>query len=526
MSQRKVLIQSAFGRWPMLEFELDIVQRELDQGSTVYFAFCRGGKDYCSANNPKPEQKFEQSKCIACKSRVKRGLQWLEDSNGKLIPLDYKSVNKIQEKRISSLWQKILEQDFPLEIKYLGLSTDEKRCWFYALSGLNTDLRSATVDLGLHRRRFGLMFVEALTSHYSAEAHVQQLRPDYVYLYNARMPRYGPVVDILERTGTPFAVYEYPSVGETNYLLSPGFRPHDFADFVAQNKKRFFSLPDADQHDFREIAKDWLNKRSKRILDGRQKKLIGVALDSIESRKMPIDWDVHAPSRTVAVFPSSQYEFVNVQSHARSMALEQASVIQKALVSFPDVHFFVRMHPAQPDTDQPFVSDVLALQALPNCTVLPPSSGIDSYELGANCDAVITFGSTIGVELAFQGKFVIECGSHKYSLFGATTPVFSDAQLQNSLEKCLAAAPKSSADGQLRDAAVNAVAADLSVGRKPIYIERSSGSRPKMVRRGKTYVVEAYGVAKFVSNLSSPGQVLRSAVDPWYRRARRLFSNQ
>ena len=526
MKQRKVLIQSAFGRWPMLEFELDIVQRELDQGSTVYFAFCRGGKDYCSANNPKPDQKFRQSICIACKSRVKSGLQWLEDSNGKLIPLDYKNLNKIHEERISSLQKKILEPDFPLELKHLGLSADEKRCWFYALSGLNTDLRAATVDLSLHRHRFGLMFVEALTSHYSTEAHLQQLRPDYVYLYNARMPRYGPVLDNLVRTGTAFAVYEYPSVGQTNYLLSPGFRPHDFAAFITQNKERFFSLPEADQHELREIAKDWLDKRSKRILDGKQRARIGVKLDSIESRKMPGDWDVHADGRTVAVFPSSQYEFVNVESHAKSMAHEQASAIRKTIVSFPDVHFFVRMHPAQPDTDQPFVSDVLALQAFPNCTVLPPNSGIDSYELGAQCDTVITFGSTMGVELAFRGKPVIECGTQRYSHFGATTPVFSDTELQNTLKKFFVTMPNSLPGGQLRDAAVNAVAADLSVGRKPIYIERSSGSARRMVRDGRTYVVEAYGFSKLVSNLSRPGQMLRSIVDPLYRRARRLFSHQ
>ena len=54
----------------MLEYELDIVQRELDEGNRVILLYCLGNQIQCDANNPKPGQPFRRRYCSECRGRV------------------------------------------------------------------------------------------------------------------------------------------------------------------------------------------------------------------------------------------------------------------------------------------------------------------------------------------------------------------------------------------------------------------------------------------------------------------------
>ena len=78
---KNALIYSAYGLYPMLEYELDIVQRLIDSGYHVKYVTCDGDRTLCSANNPNIESKqnFEGLKCLSCKSRVSKGLNWLQE---------------------------------------------------------------------------------------------------------------------------------------------------------------------------------------------------------------------------------------------------------------------------------------------------------------------------------------------------------------------------------------------------------------------------------------------------------------
>ena len=44
------MILPAFGVWPVLEYELDIVQRRLDAGDEVVWLMCEGNAPFCPAN--------------------------------------------------------------------------------------------------------------------------------------------------------------------------------------------------------------------------------------------------------------------------------------------------------------------------------------------------------------------------------------------------------------------------------------------------------------------------------------------
>ena len=87
-----IMIHSAYGLWPMLEYELDIMQRELDAGNNVIFLYCRGDQKSCPANkewaNSTPKKRY----CIECKSRVEKGIDWLTNTD-LLEVVEYDNIN-------------------------------------------------------------------------------------------------------------------------------------------------------------------------------------------------------------------------------------------------------------------------------------------------------------------------------------------------------------------------------------------------------------------------------------------------
>ncbi len=505
----------------MLEFELDMVQRELDQGSAVYLAYCRGQTGYCAANNPKQNQKFEKSKCITCKSRVQAGIRWLDESVGDLITLEYQRLNLGQKNRIRELQSAVGDGIQPIEQIKKNLSEQEKICWLSALSGMNTDLKTSEVDLSRHRLRFSLLLSEALSSAASMEYHLDAIQPDMVLIYNGRMPRYGPALEVLRKSNTPHTIYEYPEVGHRDYLFSQDFKPHDFNDFVSRNKKIFESLTQAEQEPLLKKAEVWLAERAQRILDGRQALLLDESLANIATGEMPSGWEIVEPRVRVAVFPTSQYEYANVASHRGSMALRQADVIRDTLNKFPAFHFFVRIHPAQPKSDHPFLSNLILLGNLPNCTIIESHSRVDSYALGAAADISLTFGSTIGVELAYQGKSVIECGSPRFSSFGATVGLHSTNELHDSLGSVTIAGRLSRGEAGLREAALRAVASSYCSARSPVYAQRESFSAATMKRGSEHTEIAPSSSAVALSNalsfVENPVRVRRLA-DPIYQK--------
>jgi hypothetical protein len=55
-----------------------------------------------------------------------------------------------------------------------------------------------------------------------------------------------------------------------------------------------------------------------------------------------------------------------------------------------------------------------------NLTIIPPDSQISSYSLLQNCEKVLSFGSTVGIEAVFWGKPSILVGTMYYKDLGGT----------------------------------------------------------------------------------------------------------
>ena len=63
----------------MLEYEIDIIQRAIDENYQVTYLQCKGGLNSCVANREDSTDLFNPLKCLRCKSRVKNGLKLLTE---------------------------------------------------------------------------------------------------------------------------------------------------------------------------------------------------------------------------------------------------------------------------------------------------------------------------------------------------------------------------------------------------------------------------------------------------------------
>ena len=175
-----VLIHTAYGLWPMLEYELDIVQRELDRGNNVIFMYCRGGVVECFANPSRSGRAPKQRYCFECRSRVKSGLKWLDPGDGRLQVVEYDQYTATEEESIQSLMNTLDRSDKSIDVIKHLVNIEGVDVFEASYSSLMTKLRDSEPDLKQHWSAFKNLLRIGISSYYSARRHLIDYAPDRV----------------------------------------------------------------------------------------------------------------------------------------------------------------------------------------------------------------------------------------------------------------------------------------------------------------------------------------------------------
>ena len=224
---KTVYIHSAFGLWPVLEYELDIAQRELLAGSRVVFLYCRGNQMSCEANKTGENRGVKKRYCKECQSRVKAGLSWLEPKNGTLEIMEYECLTSNQEEIITQVLEKFeLGSKDVSSIKAL-INIDGIDIFESALSTVYSNLRVSKIKLDEYVDYLKNDISIALRSYYSALNHFERDQPDKVYIFNGRISRYRPFLRLAQKYGVETLVHEYPAYGFMDYSINYETYSHD-----------------------------------------------------------------------------------------------------------------------------------------------------------------------------------------------------------------------------------------------------------------------------------------------------------
>jgi hypothetical protein len=97
-----------------------------------------------------------------------------------------------------------------------------------------------------------------------------------------------------------------------------------------------------------------------------------------------------------------------------------------------DVHLLIKLHPSEKLLGtRESVGDWIDQNHRPladNVSVLPPDTGVDTYQLLDDLSAAIVYNSTVGLEMAYKGGPVVVGGDTHYRLLGFTHDVTDQAE--------------------------------------------------------------------------------------------------
>ena len=278
-----------------------------------------------------------------------------------------------------------------------------------------------------------------------AEAFLKMIdlyQPDRLCLVNGRFSGYRPVMEVAIKRKVKTTVLEF--VFSTTPELQ---RKVKFED----------SLPHDIDQNLRYIEDNWSHWKGEMdretVAAGffERRRRGETASDKVYTRNqfcdlLPPNWDIN--KRNYVIFNSSEDEFFAVGETFDKYKffknqIEGILYLAKKTAHDPSIHYYLRIHPNLKNVKYKYHTELVTIFAkFPNMTVISADSPISTYKLIDNCEKVIVFGSTVGVEATFWGKPTILLAGALYTHLNTAYYPKSFEELDNLLFSKLEAMPR------------------------------------------------------------------------------------
>ena len=249
-----------------------------------------------------------------------------------------------------------------------------------------------------------------------------RLAPDQVYVFNGRSATTRPILRACQQRGVPFKVHEAAyQVGF--YRLLEGGLIHD----IERNKwaiRATWEDSSVSEAERRRVAAAFF--------EGRRHGGHGDAIERYRfaSNQTPGVVPIRGESKDklVVILNSSEDEFASIEGFENPVYRDQMEALERIVRDhrLQDVQFVLRVHPNLSNLDNTQTRRIAALVDVPNLLVIPPTDIADTYSLMEEADAVLTFGSTVGVEALYLGTPSILVGRSWYEDLGCIRPASHD----------------------------------------------------------------------------------------------------
>lgn len=430
MSKKNLLLVSSPAIWPVIEFEIDILQSAFDDGYHVTYIKCNGGFNSCIANKEKASDIFNPFTCIRCKNKASNALNILENKNNLTI-LNYKiDFDDVEFNNIIIN----LENEFKfieVDVNKIKEIVDINGIDIFnsALSTLMTTLKDSKPNLFKYKKLLFDYLLEGLNSYFFYKELFKIRHFDRIIIFNGRVSRYRPILRLCKINNLDFEVLEYPEYSFDKYILTPNQYPHDFS-YRSKILRKFVdesSLNTCEKIKIgKELIEDSINHRERHGIG------IGNFVKNQLKDNLPINWNPNLFN--IVIFTSSDFENAGIPEYYEKLFnCSQSNTIRALRDLLPnEFHFIIRIHPNQKDKDLSSAKELENLQS-DNITVVKSYEAVDSYFLARQSNLVITFGSQLSVESAYMGKTVIVFGNSYYDYFKFTFNVGNDIFLASKL---------------------------------------------------------------------------------------------
>lgn len=401
------------------ETDLEIIQRHLDEGDRVVIVYCDGEiKEGCLAYYANP------ANCILCKSRRKIGYSLLQRENLQKIKLQLDDTSNI-------VIPQNVTKSFDLMKKF---EIDGLKVGAFVLSTLISVENEPEPSL----EKFQDYLTDGIKKYLGIYKFISNIlqsnKADLLYVFNGRF--YFCNAALAAGIQNKVETYVHERTGTINrYTLEKNTIPHDLENKKQEIKKIWESslLNIAEKT---EIAQKWYYDRR-----GGGDQAWFSYIKNQKKSELPDGFD--NTKRNIAIYVSSEEEFVSLPGWENPLYKSQNTAIDEILTKLLDqkqFHFYLRVHPNLGGVNNSQTKFLKELKK-ENCTILHANDSVDTYALMENCEKIIVFGSTMGIESNFWGKPVILIGRSRYEDLGGTYNPSSKEELYSQLVDVLA--PKS-----------------------------------------------------------------------------------
>lgn len=392
---RTILIYASVPIWEYHHAEsVELALSHIQAGDIVHILTCRGALTSCAAN-----ARHIQGFCNLCREQQRRTRKIL----GNKVTWHTISLSGRRSTPFPSFRSIADLRDFKVDGVPHGA---------LAASQLVDDLRDGYPELEKHNEACTRLLQQSVELYQFAKNLISEIGAQHVYVWNGRRPSDGPVIWAARKLCIPFTshIWDYDE-------------PWEFS-------RGFIVIEGSTFHDLNRMRQAVRLEGASAALTAAERKVAESYLDSITSagRRMfganfrDTDLKFLSPGvRKIGIFTTSEWEFAGEPTWENRLYQSQWAGIEAILTDSrlrDGIQFIVRLHPnlVNSPRDSGEWKAIRAVQALagPAVHFVEPEDPVDSYSLLQACDAVVTFGSTVGIEASLRGKPVVLLGRCLY----------------------------------------------------------------------------------------------------------------
>ncbi len=500
---KKILINLSFSIWPMLGYELDFIQQQLNQNNVVKILYCDGSPDFCTANKVKLLSNSKLNLvCNYCKSRLNKGIKWID--NKKNLIIESFDLLNVSQKKIINEYCNLLKKKSEIDSEILNFL---KNIDINLEDIIRTSIISETTSTKYdhkHKNNFEIFKkISKLTieTYYSSLNHLNKFNADEIYIFNGRIYRYQPMLriarSIVKKENT--FVYEFPLYGFQNMMIVKNSHFADLENISNELLKFNNSNYNLDNSDKENTAKKWIVERETgKNYDNdwypwKKNQVVG---------SLPKEFN--KSNFNITYFASTETEFLGIPENEKNFGFkDNLNIIETILQGINNkrnISLIIKTHPLiDNDTEINLIQMKKLQKKYPNMIIVKPKATVDSYELIKNSELIVVMGSTIGIESAFYKKNVISLTNSPYMKFGATKRVVDANELKLLLNKCINNNFEDfPSDNQKYSAAINFIHSIVIFNFKSKFLIKKSFKNETMIKNNIHYKISFNNITKFI----------------------------
>ena len=411
MGPRKITFIETCNKSPHLETTLEIAKNHLEKGDTVNYHFIGKKVPFNEILRKKKRLSFYRF------SPEELGARLISHPN---LTFDYGRVFRLVRNLILPEFQTLDElKNFKYENYSAGMA---------CASSLISHLRLSRPCVDEHKRLIKTILISGISTYEYTRSLLRRQEPDLVYLFNGRFSNNRAILEAAIELNVPYMIHER-GANKTKYSIYPHM-PHNMGMVAKRISSAWQEAPDDEAKN--QLGREFYIKNRSGIEQG------WTSFTSEQVKGKTLDVALNG-RRLISYFSSSDDEYAAVGDIVDWGSWRDQLNAVESLINIVgdrrDLFLVIRMHPHKRHKHKDDLVPWWNLRLPENVCILKPDDSVDSYALIERSDAVITCGSTIGIEAVFWGVPSICIGPCFYGNLDAVYLPRNPSELQRLLEQ-------------------------------------------------------------------------------------------